>query len=172
MLSVMKKSHLVLFIGGALVATGMLVSFYGSKLVTEDLTISEVVLGENIQVELIKELDPLVALIGVFVVHVEELEEGTELMVAVFDPDGRQIASRDISEGSTEGQFEIGTKGSYKVLLKNPKQSHGRAVIGLTHMPDKSYLALNILGQSLIVSGFIGLGIAVIYEIKNRKKVS
>ncbi len=166
----MKKSHLVLFIGGALVAAGMLASFYGSKLVTADLTINEAVLGETTQMELVKELDPLVAGTGAFVVHVEGLEEGAELTAVVLDPDGRQIASEDISEGSTEGQFEISSKGSYKIWLKNPKESQGRAVIGLTHMPDKSLLVLNILGQSLILSGFVGLGIAVIYEIRNRKK--
>jgi hypothetical protein len=37
-------------------------------------------------------------------------------------------------------------------------------------MPEKSVLALNVFGQGIIVSGFVGLVIAVIYLVKDRRK--
>jgi hypothetical protein len=39
-------------------------------------------------------------------------------------------------------------------------------------MPDKSIVALNILGQSMIITGFVGVGIAAIYALKTKKKSS
>jgi Zn-dependent alcohol dehydrogenase len=44
--------------------------------------------------------------------------------------------------------------------------------MGITHMPDKSIVALNILGQSMIITGFVGVGIAAIYALKTKKKSS
>ncbi|HEX9845251.1 MAG TPA: hypothetical protein VGA92_02165 [Candidatus Nitrosotenuis sp.] len=163
----MRKSHLILFIGGALVAIGMVTSFYGSNLVTQDLAIVEGVASDASPVELIKELDPSIANTGVFVVQAESFDG---LVATILDPIGQQITSIEISQRSTEEQFEITVKGSYKLLLQSSATSEVPIVMGLTHMPDKNFIALNLLGQSLIVSGFVGVGLAVILEIKNRKK--
>lgn len=163
----MKKSHLILFIGGALVAIGMVTSFYGSKLVTQDLTITEGMVSDASPVELTRELDPAIVNTGVFVVQAESFDG---LVATMLDPIGQQIASIEISQKSTEKQFEITTKGVYKLLLQSSATSEAPIVMGLTHMPDKNFIALNLLGQSLIISGFVGVGLAVILEIKGRKK--
>ena len=163
----MRKSHLILFIGGALVAIGMVTSFYGSNLVTQDLAIVEGVASDASPVELIKELDPSIANTGVFVVQAESFDG---LVATILDPIGQQITSIEISQRSTEEQFEITVKGSYKLLLQSSATSEVPIVMGLTHMPDKNVIALNLLGQALIISGFVGVGLAVILEIKNRKK--
>jgi hypothetical protein len=163
----MKKSHLILFIGGALVAIGMVTSFYGSKIVTQDLTIAEGMASDSSPVELTKELDPVIAGTGVFVVQAESFDG---LVATISDPLGQQITSIEISQKSTEEQFEITTKGIYKLLLQSSAASEVPVVMGLTHMPDKNFIALNLLGQSLIISGFVGVGFAVILEIKSRRK--
>lgn len=163
----MKKSHLILFIGGALVAIGMVTSFYGSKLVTQDLTITEGMVSDASPVELTRELDPAIVNTGVFVVQAESFDG---LVATMLDPIGQQITSIEISQKSTEEQFEITTKGIYKLLLQSSATSEAPIVMGLTHMPDKNFIALNLLGQSLIISGFVGVGLAVILEIKGRKK--
>lgn len=163
----MKKSHLILFIGGALVAIGMVTSFYGSKLVTQDLAITEGMVSYVSPVELTRELDPAIANTGVLVVQAESFDG---LVATMLDPAGQQVTSVEISQKSTEEQFEITTKGIYKLLLQSSAASEAPIVMGLTHMPDKNFIALNLLGQSLIISGFIGVGLAVILEIKSRKK--
>ncbi|HXW01978.1 MAG TPA: hypothetical protein VD828_01220 [Candidatus Nitrosotenuis sp.] len=163
----MKKSHLILFIGGALIAIGMVTSFYGSKLVTQDLAITEGMVSDASPVELTRELDPDIASTGVFVVQAESFDG---LVATMLDPIGQQITTIEISQKSTEEQFEITTKGTYKLLLQSSAASEAPIVMGLTHMPDKNFIALNLLGQSLIISGFVGVGLAIILEIKSRKK--
>ncbi len=168
MQAVMKKSHIILLIGGTLVAAGMITSYYGSKFVTQDLAVTEGLLKDGSPIELTKDLDPAIASVGVFVVHAGSLGDGT-LKAMLFDPSGAQVASKTIDQASTEEQFEIRTKGTYKLVLENSGQEIS-VIIGLTHMPDKVVLALNVLGQGIIVSGFVGLVIAMIYLIKDRRK--
>lgn len=164
----MKRSHIILFISGALIAAGMVTSYYGSKLATQDLAITEGAVIGGSPIEVTKELDPAVTSTGAFVVHAENFDKGI-MHAAVFDPSGGQISSMEIGQVSTEEKFEIRAKGTYRLVLEN-SGNEVFAVIGLTHMPDKAILALNVLGQSIIISGFLGLGITGIYAIKNRRK--
>jgi hypothetical protein len=161
----MKRGHIILLIGGALVAAGMITSYFGSKLATQDLSATEGLLSDGSPIELTKDLDPTKASVGAFVVHAE----GGDLVATLFDPSGMQVASKPIDRVSTEEQFEIKQKGSYRLVLEN-SGSEVSAIIGLTHMPEKSVLALNVLGQGIIVSGFVGLAIALVYLVAGRKK--
>ncbi len=164
----MKRSHLILFIGGALVAAGMVISFYGSKLTTQDLAVIEGMVNAGSPLELTRQLDPLIADTGVFVIQAEGFEDGS-LHASIFGPSGDLVADKVIEQRATEVTFQIKDKGDYKLVLEN-SGADVFSIIGITHMPQKSILALNVLGQGVIVSGFVGLGIALIYIIKSRKK--
>ena len=166
----MKRSHLILFISGSLVAAGMVTSFYGSVLTTHDLTIAEGPVNTNSPIQVTKDLDPSIATVGAYVIHAENFELDA-LQATVFDPSGDQIASKKINDKTTEEQFEIKSKGTYKLILEN-SGAEASVTIGLIHMPDKSILVINVLGQGIIISGFVGVGVAIIYEIKSRKKAS
>lgn len=164
----MKKSHMILFIGGVLIAVGMIASYYGSMLITQDLAVTEGIISAGSSLEITKELDPMITHTGIFVVNAENFEVG--LAATVLDPQSQHVISKEITQKSTEEEFEITTKGDYRLLLENSGSADTQVIIGLTHMPDKNSIALNLLGQSIIVSGFVGVGIAVIYEILTRKK--
>lgn len=157
-----------MLIGGALVAAGMVISYYGAQLVTSDLAITEGVVSQGSPVDITKELDPSVTAAGVYVIRVENFEGS--LSATLFDPSGLALASKEVTTKSTEEEFEIGIKGDYRLLLENPGTGEALVVIGLTHMPDKNFIALNLFGQSIIISGFVGLGFAIIYEIKSRRR--
>jgi hypothetical protein len=164
----MKKAHTILLIGGALVAAGMIISYYGADLATDDLAATQGTVKDGSPIEITKDLDPAITEIGAFVVHSESFEDGN-LKASLFDPGGAQIVSKTIDEISTEEQFEIKSKGTYKLVLENSAQE-ASAIIGITHMPEKSVLALNVLGQGVIVSGFVGLVIALVYLVVGRKR--
>ncbi|MEW6043289.1 MAG: hypothetical protein AB1608_03415 [Thermoproteota archaeon] len=164
----MKRSHLILFIGGALVAAGMVISFYGSKITTQDMAVMEGQAASGSALEITKELDPAIADTGVFVVQVENFDEGA-IQATVFDPDGAQVAFKSIEQESTEATFRIASKGDYRLVVEN-SGAVVSAVIGITHMPQKSVLLLNVFGQGIIISGFVGLGIALLYMILDRKR--
>lgn len=165
----MKKSHLILFVGGALVAIGMVLSYTGASLISGQISIKETLVNGTIPVELQKELDPSVADKGAYVVRAEGIQNA-KLVATLYGPSG-QISSKELSEVSTEEYFDIDSKGVYALEVRN-EGAEIPIVLGLTHMPDKAVLALNMLGQSMIITGFIGVGIAALYALKTRKKSS
>ncbi|CDI05187.1 hypothetical protein [Candidatus Nitrosotenuis uzonensis] len=166
----MKKPHLVLFVAGGLVAAGMVISFYGSAIITQGVAITDGLVSQASPLELSRQMDPAVAKTGIYIVHTEL--SGVTMSVRIFDPLGNQIVSKTIDEDRTEEQFDLSSKGEYRMVLENIDSQETRALIGLSHMPDKSIVALNIFGQAAIISGFVGVGIAVIYAVKTRRKSS
>lgn len=166
----MKKAPLILFVGGALVAIGMVLSYTGASFISGQISIKESLLNSTIPAELQKELDPSITNKGAFVIRAEGFDK-TALVASLYDPSGTEITTKQITQVSTEEYFDIESKGAYKLVVQN-SGPETPIVLGLTHMPDKSLIAINMLGQSMIISGFVGVGIAAIYALKNRKKSS
>lgn len=162
-----KKSHLIIFVGGALVAVGMILSYIGATYISEQVTMTEGIISSAIPVTVEKELDPSISTQGAFIIRAES-EDRTNLSAVVFGPFGEEIKSLKVSDVSTEEYFNIESKGLYKIQVKNSGKEMA-IIVGITHAPEKSIVALNMLGQSMIISGFVGVGIAVIYAIKTRK---
>lgn len=167
----MKKSHLILFVAGGLVAVGMILSYIGATFIAQQISIAETMVNGTAPAELLKELNPEIAEKGVFVIRAEEFEK-TSLVANVYDPSGESLASKEITQLSTEEYFDINIKGQYKLVVQNMGSQDIPIVLGLTHMPDRSLVAINLLGQYMIVSGFVGVGIAGLVTIKGRKKTS
>jgi hypothetical protein len=165
----MQKSHIVILIAGALVAVGMITSYYGASLVTQDITYNEGILNGTAPIQVTKDLDPAISKTAVFVVQSEGFSDES-LVAKLFDPSSQVISSKKIEQKNTEVEFVIPTKGTYRLELENEKQSEVHVIIGLTHMPDKLLISLNYLGQTFILSGFVGVVISGIYALKSRKK--
>jgi hypothetical protein len=166
----MKKSHLMIFIAGGLVAAGMVISYTGSSMISQGVSISEGQSSVSAPIEVTRELDPAISDTGVFVVHTTA--QGGKMTARVFDPFGSQIVAKEIDSDSTEEQFRVTNRGEHRLVLENSDLQEVRALVGLAHMPDKSVIALNIFGQAAILCGFVGVGIAVIYAAKTRKRTS
>lgn len=167
----MQKSHIVILIAGALVAVGMVTSYYGASLVTQDITYNEGILNSTTPIQVTKDLDPAISETAVFVVQTDGFADAN-LVASLFDPSSQIISTKKIEQKNTEVEFAIPTKGTYKLELENAKQTEVQVIIGLTHMPDKLLISLNFLGQMFILSGFVGVVISGIYAFKSRKKLS
>lgn len=165
----MKKSHLILFVGGGLVAIGMILSYTGASVISGQVSIKETLVNGTIPATLEKELDPSITDQGAFVIRAEGIKNAS-LVATMYGPTG-EITSKEITDVSTEEYFDIESKGTYKLEVRNNAEETP-IVMGLTYMPDRSIVALNMLGQSMIITGFVGVGVAAIYALKTRKKPS
>ncbi len=165
----MQKSHSVILIAGALVAVGMITSYYGASLVTQDITYNEGILNSTAPIQVTKELDPAIAETAVFVVQSEGFADA-DLAASLFDPGNQIVSTKKIDQRNTEVPFTIPAKGSYRLEVENKRQTEVHVLVGITHMPDKLLLSINILGQLFILSGFAGVVISGIYAIRSRKK--
>jgi len=166
----MDRPLVFLVIVGGLIAGGIILSFYGSQLTTQNIIVKEENILPDSAVEVSIELDPSVRETGVFaVVVLENFEEGT-ISVSVFDPLGSQIISKIAEKESTEERFEITSGGTYKLEIKNSGLEESKVVVGLGYMPDEATQLIGVMGSSLLIVGLIGIVGIGVYSIRNRQK--
>ncbi len=166
----MDRPLVFLVIVGGLIAGGIILSFYGSQLTTQNIIVKEENILPDSAVEVSIELDPSVRETGVFaVVVLENFEEGT-ISVSVFDPLGSQIISKIAEKESTEELFEVTSGGTYKLEIKNSGLEESKVVVGLGYMPDEATQLIGVMGSSLLIVGLIGIVGIGVYSIRNRQK--
>ncbi len=165
----MDRPLVFLLLVGALIAAGIILSFYGSQLTTQNIIVKEENLLPDSAVEVSVELDPSVGETGVFAVLLENFEEGT-ISVSVFDPLGSQIISKIAEKESIEERFEITSGGKYILEIKNSGLEESKVFVGLGYMPDAVTLSIGIIAFILLIVGLIGIVGIGIYSIRNRQK--
>ena len=118
----MEKSVVFLVIVGGLLATGIILSFYGAQLTTQDLISNEgiVSLGESFEIQ--AELDPTKSKTGVFVIQILDFKDN-EITAKISDPLDYEILSKSFDKGSIEERFEIASEGTYKLIIENSSSS-------------------------------------------------
>jgi hypothetical protein len=164
-----QKSLIFLIFVGALITVGIILSFYGAQLTTQNLTVQEENLAPLSSLQVIAELDPSNGQTGVYGILLENFEKG-KISIIVLDPLGNQIHSNSVEKETTEERFEIISKGSYTLVVENSGSIETQIVAGIGHMPDSGTLSVGITGFYLLIVGLIGIiGIGV-YTVRNRKK--
>ena len=165
----MQRPLIFLLIVGSLIGIGIILSFYGAQLATQNLTVKEENLGSDSSMEVMVELDPSIGETGVYGILLEKFEENA-ISVSVFDPQGVQILSKTVDKESTEERFKIGSSGSYKIVIENSGLEEPKIVAGVGYMPDSNTLFVGIAGFYILVVGLIGIIPIGIYTIRNRRK--
>ncbi len=166
----MNKPLVFLLIVGVLIAGGMILSFYGSQLTTQNIIVKEENILPDSAVEVSIELDPSVGKTGVFaVVVIENFEEGA-ISFSVFDPFESQIISKIAEKESTEERFEVTSGGTYKLEIKNSGLEESKVVAGIGYMPDEATQLIGVMGSSLLIVGLIGIVGIGVYSIRHRQK--
>ncbi len=165
----MDRPLVFLLIVGALIAGGIILSFYGSQLTTQNIIVREENILPNSAVEVSVELDPSVGETGVFAVLLENFEENV-ISISVFDPLGSKIISKIAEKESTEERFEITSQGMYKLEIQNSGIKESKVVVGLGYMPDEGTRLIGVMGTSILIAGLIGIVGIGVYSIRNRQK--
>ena len=165
----MERPLIFLLIVGSLIGVGIILSFYGAHLATQNLTVKEENLGSDSSMEVMVELDPSIGETGVYGILLAKFEENA-VSVSVFDPLGSQILSKTVDKESTEERFKIGSSGSYKIVIENSGLEETKIVAGVGYMPDSNTLSVGIVGFDILVVGLIGIVGIGVYTIRNRRK--
>ncbi len=165
----MEKPLIFLLVVGALIAAGIILSFYGAQLTTQDIIVTEESIAPGSAVEVSVELDPKASETGVFAVLIEKFEEDS-ISVSVYDPFDSEIISKIAEKESTEERFEITSDGTYKLEIENSGLEESQIVAGLGYMPDAATLSIGVTGFYLLIVGLIGIVGIGVYSIRNRKK--
>lgn len=160
---------MLLLIVGAILGSGIILSFYGAQLTTQNIIVKEERLSPDSIAEVSLELDPNKGQTGVYAVLLENYVENS-ITISIYDPFGSKIISKVAEKESTEERFEIISDGRYKLEVKNSGTDEFQIIAGLGYMPDTGTLSIGISGFYLLIIGLIGIVGIGIYVIKNRRK--
>ncbi len=166
----MDRPLIFLLIVGGLIAVGIILSFYGSQLTTQNIIVKEENVLPDSSLEVPIELDRSVGETGVFAVVVLENFEEDTISFSVFDPLGSKIISKIAEKESTEERFEITSQGMYKLEIQNSGIKESKVVVGLGYMPDEGTRLIGVMGSSILIAGLIGIVGIGVYSIRNRQK--
>lgn len=153
---------------GAILGAGIILSFYGAQLTTQNIIVKEETIAPDSSVEVTTELDPQVGETGVFAVLVDNFEQDT-ISISLYDSFGTEIISAIAEKESTEERFEIISDGTYKLLIQNSGQEV-KIFAGLGYMPDSGALSVGITGFYLLIVGLIGIVGVGLFAIRSRQK--
>ena len=165
----MERLLIFLLIVGALIGGGIILSFYGAQLTTQNLIVKEENLVPGSSMEVMVELDPSISETGVYGILLAKIEESA-ISVSVFDPLGIQILSKTINQKSTDEQFKIISSGTYKIIIENSGLEETQIVAGIGYMPDSNTRYVGIVGTYILAVGLIGIVVIGVYTIRNRRK--
>lgn len=162
-----QKTNIVLVIVGGLIATGIILSFYGNQVVFEGLVQKEGVVTNQKRMEVEMELDPNQSQSGIYAVQFIDFKDDV-LEAMILDPFGTQVSSVEINKDVIENKFDITTEGKYRLIIESkiPEESRVIGVIGPE--PDANQKSLAFLSMYLLIVGLIGMAGLGIYAIKNR----
>ena len=166
----MQKTGLFIVIFGILIIAGLAIS-----VIENQITLEGIIQGngkvDSVQVVTISvDLDKNETPIGIFAVQIMEFKENT-FSVKILDPSGIEIISKRIIEDTIEQEFKVLDSGKYELIIQSfeDKESYVAGAIGPLPDAEKKFIISNISTLCIII-GMIGLGVVVIYEIKNKRK--
>ncbi|MFM8659503.1 MAG: hypothetical protein ACKOCQ_06170 [Candidatus Nitrosotenuis sp.] len=165
----MKRSHLILFVGGALIAIGMVLLGISSSFIEDGVMKTSGVVKAGSPLELTAELDPKIGDGTGYIIVLAKEYKDAGLKATLYDPAGH-TKTLEVNE-KTQQQFKLEDKGNYKLVLESKSTTETMAVIGLSYDP-KLLGAISVLGFSMMVTGFIGVAISIVYFVISRKKSS
>lgn len=166
----MQKTGLFIVIFGILIVAGLAISVIENQITLEGITQGngkvDSVQVVTISVDLNKNETP----IGIFAVQIMEFKENM-FSVKILDPSGTEIISERIIEETTEQEFKVLDSGKYELIIQSfeDKESYVAGAIGPLPDAEKKFIISNTSTLCIII-GMIGLGVVVIYEIKNKRK--
>ena len=165
----MQKPVVMMIVIGALIAAGIVLSFYGSQVITEGLSQKDEMVMAGSSLEIYSDIDVTTTNLGVFVVQVQNFKERS-IHAKVFDPLGAELISTTIDRESFEKRFDVTTSGTYKLLVENTGQDQTRIIAVIGPMPDPGKLSFGITGFYVLILGLIGIVGIGIYAVRNRRK--
>jgi len=165
-----QKTGLFIVIFGILIVAGLAISVIENQITLEGITQGNGKVDSVQVVTISVDLDKNETPIGIFAVQIMEFKENM-FSVKILDPSGIEIISERIIEETIEQEFKVLDSGKYELIIQSfeDKESYVAGAIGPLPDAEKKFIISNISTLCIII-GMIGLGVVVIYEIKNKRK--
>lgn len=163
----MQKATILLLVVGGVLGLGMILSFYGNQALFDGLARDEgdVSIGEDLVIPV--ELERSDSQMGIYAIQV--IDQKGEISVQILDPYDVIISSESINDELFEGQFEVDSDGTYKMIITNTDSDTAQVFGVIGPEPDAGIKSLGFISLYVLAVGLVGMAIVGIYAIKKKR---
>lgn len=165
----MQKSGIILIVSGALIVIGLFLMIIGNQIILEGVSQENALVSINQELFVATNFDPEKTSKGVFAVQIMNFRDDT-FVARIVDSSENEMMYQEINEDTLEKEFKVDKKGDYKLIVESKSNEEIQVFGAIGPLPDAGKKSLGFISVYVIVVGMVGLVLAGIYGIKNRKK--
>ena len=166
----MQKSGLLLVVSGALIVIGLILLVLGNQIILEGINQGSGQLNSNQVLTVLGEFDTENTSTGIFAVQIIEFKEDT-FFVKILNPSDIEIMYEAISKDTIEKEFDALEDGTYKLIVESTSTEDTQVFGAIGPLPDVGKKTIiDVVSISILIMGMVGLVLAGVVEIRNRRK--
>ena len=166
----MQKSGLLLVVSGALIVIGLILLVLGNQVILEGINQGSGQLSSNQVLTVLGEFDTENTSTGIFAVQIIEFKEGT-FSAKIINPSDIEIVYEPIKEDTIEREFDALEDGTYKLIVESTSIEETQVFGAIGPLPDVGKKTIvDVVSISILIMGMVGLVLAGVVEIRNRRK--
>ena len=160
------EKFIVLLIIFCIVACSIMMLFYNSQIIIENLTTDNKLIMNHGSLIASIYLDPEINKLGVYIIQTHD--KNHSINVSILDPCENEISRSIYSGDSIEKKFSINKKGMYKMKIVNASNKETYITHAFGYMPNELLFSFGIMCFYIIVIGLVGILICVILLVRSR----
>ena len=166
----MQKSGLLLVVSGALIVVGLVLLVLGNQVILEGISQGSGQLSSNQALTVLSEFDTENTSTGIFAVQIIEFKEST-FSARILNPSDIEIMYETINEDTIEKEFDASEDGTYKLVVESTSIEETQVFGAIGPLPDVGKKTIvDVVSISILIMGMVGLVLAGVVEIRNRRK--
>jgi hypothetical protein len=151
-----------------LIVVGLILLAVGNQIILEGVSQGNEKVSSSQTLTISGDFDSQETSIGVFAVQIMEFKDNI-FSVKLLDPFDSEIIVQTIDEETIEKEFDVLETGTYKLIIESTNNEEIIVFAAIGPLPDAGKKSLGFISVYILVAGMIGLVIAGIYGVKNRR---
>ena len=163
----MYKTIIMLIFFMSVLCCGLIISFYDSKLIVDNLQINDGIINNDESLLVLSELKSNNN--GIYVIQINNNSDFDRIIARVFDPNGKEISTKKIIGSVVEEKFNINKDGVHKLLIENESNQEISVIGAIGYEPDRSVMQIGIITTYIMIIGII---ISIIMHLILKKLIN
>ncbi len=164
----MQKFGIMLIGSTSLIVIGLILLVVGNQIILGEISQGDGKVSTSQTLTISEDFDSQEMSKGVFAVQIMQFRDNI-FSAKVLDPFDSEIIFQTINEETIEKEFDFLETGSYKLIIESTSNEETIVFAAIGPLPDTGKKLLGFISVYILVIGMVGLIVAGIYGIKNRR---
>ena len=164
----MQKFGIMLIGTTSLIVIGLILLVVGNQIILGEISQGDGKISSSQTLTISGDFDSQEMSIGVFAVQIMEFKDNI-FSAKILDPFDSEIIFQSINEETIEKEFDVLETGTYKLIIESTSNEETIVFAAIGPLPDTGKKLLGFISVYILVIGMVGLIVAGIYGIKNRR---